>query len=209
METITQVKERPILFSGPMIRAILAGTKSQTRRIMKPQPVADARWGGGYAWKTKRQSISVDSLNDSSFCPDMYPYGRPGDRLWVRESWGIVPGHPERKDDMVVYRANGASHSSVERWRPSIHMPRWASRLTLEITDVRVERLQEISAGDCLREGIRLDHSPLWDKLPPSETDDYNAYRDLWERINGPGSWERNDFVWVISFKRVEGTDHA
>lgn len=210
------IKERPILFSSPMIRAILSGAKTQTRRVIRDAYVS-RRKDGCLLLPELLQQIGVGAA-----CP----YGRPGDRLWVREKhtfvadvWGLHAGVAYQyggirwldgdAPELVGKTVYNEDKPEVWKWRSPIHMPRWASRITLEITDVRVERLQEISAGDCLSEGIRLDWEPYTNQLPPSETDYYNAYRDLWKRINGHGSWESSPWVWVITFKRVEGTDHA
>ena len=168
------MRERPILFSAPMVRAILAGTKTQTRRVCKGQR-------------------ELSNVHD--FQIDRCPYGQLGDRLWVRETW---LRHSVNVPNDYLYRADhpddgtiGPAHGG---WKPSIHMPRWASRITLEITDVRVERLQDISARDAWAEGI----------TPSPDVDPYHEYRDLWESINGPGSWDANPWVWAVSFKRID-----
>lgn len=184
------MKERPILFSAPMVRTILAGTKTQTRRAVKHAP---ALHHGNTAW-------------DMTICP----YGRPGDRLWVREAHTFCPRLPSMKkwshtpeEARVIYGTDDVWMSGPygpfqPKKRPSIHMPRWASRITLEVVAVRVERLNEITAGDCIAEGIIESEAPqyvfgLWE-----------AYRDLWESINGPGSWIANPWVWVIEFRRIK-----
>lgn len=200
------MRERGILFSAPMVRALLAGTKTQTRRIVKP-PIGGINWG-------KR-------------CP----YGQPGDRLWVREKWAPVTAtayrmsdgvqqtvNPNDEDTAAIYAA-GWDRSGPGRWRPSIHMPRWASRITLEVTGVRVERLQEISPADACAEGAAeiLDRphadplrSAAYDKFGVTLNDGERyagsvaAYAALWESINGPGSWDANPWVWVVEFKRVD-----
>jgi hypothetical protein len=179
------MKERPILFSAPMVRGILAGTKVQTRRVVKPQ--AMGQWGPVVP------------------CP----YGQPGDRLWVREAWDFIPeGDPGTPscagirywaDAGYELRTPPSNYNPMlygkERVRPSIHMPRWASRITLEVTGVRVERLQDISEADARAEGISRADCPDW-----HATTDYRA---LWESIHGPGSWAANPWVWVVEFKRV------
>jgi hypothetical protein len=180
------MKERPILFSGPMVRAILEGRKTQTRRVIKPvQPRADGRWPAG------RNPI------------DDCPYGASGDRLWVRETWGHCDGG-------TCYRASEADSVLPDdgRWRPSIHMPRWASRIALEVTDVRVEPLNSVSEEDAKSEGVTI---PSYDRdLKPVEVDGFVsgaariAFKELWANINGLDSWDANPWVWVISFKRVE-----
>lgn len=169
------MKERPILFSAPMVRAILAGTKVQTRRVVKPQPIYDGRFAGG--WKLLGKA-GHEAATCSPLVYEMCPYGHPGDRLWVRETWRHTANSLDEAraitEDItsgtaVDYRATyietckrelGFSQEdaviadSFERWRPSIHMPRWASRITLEITGVRVERLQAVSESDAIAEGI-------------------------------------------------------
>lgn len=153
------MKERPILFSAPMVRAILDGRKTQTRRICKAQPPADALWGSNGAewmWLEDRDDVADRVIR----CP----YGVVGDRLWVRETWAPDPRAP-MVDGVAVYRATDAvtlsAHGArVERWYPSIHMPRWASRIALEVTGVRVERLNDISEADALAEGVEPSLSP-------------------------------------------------
>ena len=202
-----RMKERGILFSAPMVRAILAGTKTQTRRIVKHRGEMDQRDGGG--WWPYRMSWSPGDPDGSEWMP--CPYGQPGDRLWVRETWAHVPitayrcsegvqqtANPKDPDMAAVYAA-GWDRSSPGRWRPSIHMPRWASRITLEITSVRVERLQEISQGDARAEGC--------DGSSNSMGSAFTEYVALWAKINGtegPVSWDANPWVWVVEFKRVK-----
>lgn len=218
-----QSTERPILFSAPMVRALLDGAKTQTRRIMKPQlaygPVAGLfnSWylprgdGGGVLYPNGKEKIL-------STCP----YGQPGDRLWVREAHSIFPTHGQHRADgerwgpwgglptalspdgkQIAYFREGFDRCDPGRWRPSIHMPRWASRITLEITSVRVERLQGISASDAIAEGVNV-HPDHHGKPCASIYGPMQAYRDLWERINGPNSWDENPWVWVIEFRRLE-----
>ena len=190
------MKELPILFSSPMVRALLAGTKTQTRRIVKPQPSFCSDEENSAAGHTQ------EALGDKC------PYGAPGDRLWVRETWaprGVnqIGGGP--LTTLIAYRTDGAMHALPHReiardphnWHPSIFMPRWASRLTLEITAVRVERLQDISEVDAKAEdGCWVVCGPRWGT--------YRAgYHWLWESINGPGSWALNPWIWVITFKRI------
>lgn len=210
------MRDRPILFSGAMVRAILNGSKSQTRRIVKPQPPRTV---------LSHTLVARDALAPSgySFVSDEYgeillrcPYGVPGVRLWVRET---CRAHELPQGiDGVFYDADGAfrpienSREAADRWLamnayrgakgatvPAIHMPRWASRITLEITDVRVERLQEISEADCFAEGIQQSTN----EGLSSDGTARGTYRALWESINGAGSWDKNPYVWVISFHRV------
>ena len=187
------MKLRPILFSAPMVRALLAGAKTQTRRAVKPQPgagqtITEYREGDGFCVATDPPSRSV--VRDLP-CP----YGQPGDQLWVRETAAV--GHSYDGKARVCYRSDGDVELSPDRkWTPSIFMSRRHSRISLEITNVRVERLQEISESDARSEGISKNQCPDWH----AQTD----YRVLWESINGPGSWDANPWVWAIEFRRVE-----
>jgi hypothetical protein len=254
------MKERPILLSAPMVRAILEGRKTQTRRVVKGvKHFPD--WGSavgmvGGAWlygspaglglsdRGDNWSVRLDEDHLRRMCTrEAYgwgagsgcPYGQPGDRLWVRESWmpdppndgswayttwagqriGQIAGVPDRyrRPEFCNYAADWPYGPVI--WTPSIHMPRWASRITLEVTGVRVERLQDISEADAWAEGCE-----------PGETDDYGRpfpadvdhgggctegwdcakdwFADLWESINSPGSWDANPWVWVVEFRRVE-----
>jgi hypothetical protein len=199
------MKERPILFSAPMVRAILAGAKTQTRRVVKPQPINDPakhhpiapyhNGRGGWNWVLAATGHGLGS-------PFPCPYGQPGDRLWVREAfmhepadycWEASVSIPSRPA-VTVYRADCEGDSRGAGWKPSIHMPRGLSRITLEITEVRVERLQDIGAADVWAEGIA--HSP--------DVDPVHEFQALWESINGAESWEANPFVWCVGFKRLE-----
>ena len=162
------MKERPILFSAPMVRAILDGRKTMTRRVVKTQ------------------SVKYDVINGVP-CPRPIPcpYGKPGDRLWVRETWAYRMDYSR-----IYYRADENLASIVnrlnDRWVPSIFMPRAASRITLEITGVRVERLQNITEEDALSEGI-TPHPSIY--FPGQYRSQYNG---IWESINGPKSWDQN-----------------
>lgn len=211
------MKERPILFSAQMVRALLAGTKTQTRRIVKPQPDDDAIITVGEIG-TSRGAAYVRYPNEGGICSRLpCPYGQPGDRLWVREAcqgWTFdISG-----ENVVRYPADGSfsqietSINGADRWIElynyrrkrgaivsSIHMPRWASRILLEIAGVRVERLQDISIGDCCAEG-----APIADNEPHQTHAVHTWYQELWESINGHGSWDANPFVWVIEFKVVK-----
>jgi hypothetical protein len=202
---------RPILFSAPMVRAILSGAKSQTRRLLKPQPLGGAPEllqhlvaHGHHRWATDEPDEDLIWK-----CP----YGQPGDRLWVREAfihepadyvWEASVSIPCRPAS-TVYRADHEGDTRGAGWTPSIHMPRALSRITLEITDVRVERLQDISEADAMAEGSREwaaeQDTPARD-IPCGET--RMVYRQLWESINGPGSWDANPWVWVVAFDLVK-----
>mgnify|MGYP001809841647 CR=1 FL=1 len=197
------MKEIPILFSAPMVRALLAGTKTQTRRAWREQPPAGVR---------------------VAYVPGhtRTPYGQRGDRLWVREAWRTT-GDDGRCDDMpprdlqphsVWYEADGDAHwrTLVGKLRPSMFMPRWASRITLEVTEVRVERLQVISEADAIAEGIEqfTDFLPSghWRRYDKATFNSYvsspvDSYASLWESINGPESWAANPWVWAVSFRRI------
>jgi len=183
------MKSRPILFSGAMVRAILNGRKTQTRSVAKE-------------FDGKQVDAIVQRYPNQRGCP----YGEVGDRLWVRETWAETEQsgvHPI--DSQYIYRATDADWSTLEgwKWKPSILMPRDACRIELEITGIRVERLNEISEADAKAEGCTgdcpIDHIPTYLAAPLSY-----EYAQLWESINGYGSWAKNPFVWVIEFKRVE-----
>jgi hypothetical protein len=208
------VKERPILFSGSMVRAILAGTKTQTRRAMRDQPWKLPHFNRG-ALSIRVRGTVYQAFNPQ-FPPVRCPYGQPGDRLWVREAfihepadycWEASVSIPCRPA-FTVYRADHEGDTRGAGWKPSIHMPRWASRITLEVTSVRVERLQGISADDAKAEGISEFIGGWWCEHDDAEQiagmTPQEGYRHLWERINGPGSWDANPWVWVVSFRRIE-----
>jgi len=209
---VSQIKERPILFSAPMVRAILDGRKTVTRRVCKPQPSANAHTtcasGNpmGAWWETGK---------DINRCP----HGQPGDRLWVRETWycdhfEVMRGPYLKPDDLdigealddgtLVYAADGLTPYEADQpiWKPSIHMPRWACRILLEITAVRVERLQDISRADIRAEGLQCPPELASDDVSPNYRDWYPAaWRELWESTGG--DWNANPWVWVVEFKRV------
>lgn len=203
------MKERPIIFSAPMVRAILAGAKTQTRRVVKRYSADCIGWfdDGDGLWAQR----FIDPSSGSPYLKswrDRCPYGRHGDRLWVRETWGAFPHMMGGvQPETLRYRADGEyqNERGTWRWRSSIHMPRWASRITLEITTVRVERLQDISGMDAKREGVSVPAC-----IPEDGADlDYarRGFRRLWEEIHGEGSWEKNPWVWVIGFKKLESGD--
>lgn len=246
--------ERPILFSGAMVRAILDGRKTQTRRVVKLPWKVESEIGGR-PFRIHRDQCGVDdcdfrhtddprddeTLDCGGYELDLEGraarslYGAPGDRLWVRETWGLPPSYdPKKHGDLksmprigpVCFAADYTTPDGALRpawdggkWRPSIHMPRWASRLTLEVTWVRVERLQAISEEDAKAEGARhfpdlpvgpIGHysPPRWSMEAPENTDQCLgsprwAFANLWQKLNGAGSWDANPWVWVITFKRV------
>ncbi|MGU9856206.1 hypothetical protein [Pseudomonas sp. LF245] len=224
---MSQVKERPILFSAPMVRATLEGRKTVTHRAIShkltnrfDEPRGQADVVAGYPL-VECDDGYWPAIN---FCP----YGKPGDRLWVRETWycdhfEVMRGPYLKPDDLnvseaiddgtMVYAADGLTPYEADQpiWKPSIHMPRWASRILLEITDVRVERLQDISETQAIAEGVRLmrDGSDTWvsregpgNLFTPWPTAK-EAFGDLWNSINGPHAWAANPWVWAVSFKPV------
>ncbi|SAI59109.1 Uncharacterised protein [Bordetella ansorpii] len=221
------MKERPILFSGPMVRALLAGTKTQTRRIAKDvrhPDLGNVYSPGALVLEREPQHVIERSC----------PYGQPGDRLWVRESYrfaasldGLAPNAVGETALDAGYRtpwaptqfeADGARAGAWHgfdtlpivtvpgKLRPAIHMPRWACRIMLEITGVRVARLQTISEADARAEGViveechKIGYCAGADR-PPA----IRAFRELWESINGAESWQANPWVWAVEFKRTDG----
>lgn len=196
------MRERPILFSGPMVRALLAGTKTQTRRIAKPikhPDLGNLYDAGAFVLEREPQHV-IDRA-----CP----YGKPGDRLWVRETWafGIHAMAAKRDEDgPFVYAADGTTQGRLgDRWRPSIHMPRNACRLVLEIGGVRIERLQAISEADSWAEGIPSKGLQFYDGRPATAKD---AFESLWNEINGPAAWAANPWVWVVEFRPLDNPDN-
>lgn len=195
------MKERPIPFSAPMVRALLNGTKTQTRRIIKPAPREDISIGGVRGLVVNGQVTDADGWAAWNRCP----YGQRGDRAWVREAWRsgrLTDRFPPREmtPHPVWYEADGQAPDACNgKLRPGMFMPRWASRITLEVTGVRVERLQEISEADAQSEGCI---APMY-ASDESTLSFAVAYRHLWEAINGAGAWERNPFVWVVEFRRI------
>lgn len=189
------MKERPILFSGAMVRALLDGRKTQTRRVVKLNDAGRVKRAG--------KQWHIDDPAVASGCP----YGVPGDRLWVRETWS----HAKALSSELFYRATDGEQCSgrqlplsyIERearWRPSIHMPRWASRITLEVTGVRVERLQDITADDARAEGVFTPEAHYAQNGP---TAPISNFAGLWADINGWDSWNANPWVWCVSFRRL------
>ncbi|MEX2964243.1 hypothetical protein [Microbulbifer sp. TYP-18] len=213
-------KERPILFNGPMVRAILEGRKTQTRRIIKPQPFNGA--SGESAIKQigglrDEQTLSqvMTSAWQAGFVDTTCPCGEEGDRLWVRETFRLSTHndcpHYEPcncRSGVPFYRSD--AEIGEEKWKPSIHMPRWASRITLEITNIRVERLREMSQEDAYCEGVTRELRNSFGYACDESEEIFNTRQSketfsfLWESIYGDGSWDANPWVWVIEFKRVE-----
>ncbi|HGD8211897.1 TPA: hypothetical protein ACI7E0_003503 [Escherichia coli] len=229
-----EVKERGMIFNDEMVRAILEGRKTQTRRIMKNQPaevgpeapVMVREIGAGFQW------YGADGVSSVFNCP----FGIVGDRIWVRETWAILGNEDgcsvdwndnlcrgDEKNAARIYRASCEQkpgdyglwsipddadwkpHTVNEKfdggWRPSIHMPRWASRILLEITDVRVERLRDMSEADAKAEGA----SPAMYKITPPEAVYRVGFGDIWRSIYGQDNWLSNPWVWVIEFERIQG----
>lgn len=176
------MKERPIILSAEMVRAILAGRKTQTRRVI-----------------TERYQQCLSPEDEPEAFLEFCPYGQPGDRLWVRETWGWFSKQFEWGDCRgVSYKADNAFAPKYQTFRPSIHMPRWASRITLEIVSVRVERVQDISEEDAKAEGV----IPL-----EPRTGLYRCeFERVWDSINAKRGcgWNSNPWVWAIMFKRVQ-----
>lgn len=221
-----------MIFNAEMVRAILDGRKTQTRRIMKPQPTPCTLQKGGHWWPSNvfktMLHIEEEMQNGKGgwggLVGDACPFGDVGDRIWVRETWARYNIDQDSHD--MAYRATTPEDWPEEgRWRPSIHMPRWASRITLEITGVRVERLSDISHEDAGREGI---YTEVWDQTVVARNyaaeDEFfqfwsesmphyvemnelfrASFHSLWQSIYGKESWQANPWVWVIEFKRIEG----
>lgn len=207
------MKERPILFSGEMVRAILNGRKTMTRRVVKQQPSPDPvrirNYGERYGFMCESNSGKVGIFQPANYhCP----YGTVGDRLWVRETvfqygrWIMEEDQSGEREQVwhggeYHYCADEAIDTNrIIRKRPSIHMPRRLCRILLEITEIRVERLNDISESDAQAEGS--DWYSIQEKYPYIGRHQ-QAFKQLWESINGSGSWEKNPWVWVICFKRV------
>lgn len=219
------MKERGILFSASMVRAILAGTKTQTRRVCKPATADSIRWAMGGdderpaisffegGWNGPAWYVHSEEYPEEGSLSFACPYGQPGDRLWVRETWAPFDSFNENMappEARACYRADHSFAIEPTRWKPSIFMPRWASRITLEVTDIRVERLQDISEADAWAEGVESTN------LPDPYVDSFGlttpgraGYAQLWESINGPESWDANPWVWCISFKSVAAQERA
>ena len=214
------MRERPILFSGPMVRAIIEGRKTVTRRAIKPawpSSVAEVLPFAGEpdAWMPCRPGAPEQPWEEQI---RVCPYGKPGDRLWVREAWAAdaqvnaVAPRDLSQGVPILYPADGAIRQtgcvmiSKGATRPSIHMPRWASRILLEITEVHVERLQAIDPWQAIAEGVHGDVRKWFatDAGGPAFNTPEHAFQHLWSCINGAESWASNPWVWVVEFKHVE-----
>lgn len=227
--------EHPILSSAPMVRAILEGRKTMTRRVIKEFPLSGYRWGGWIVESSNRKETGMATVvpeENSKYCGTgkigaHCPYGQPGDRLWVRETFAC--GLSTKSG--IAYRATSQwsdfedgtpqDHEKIT-WKPSIFMPRWASRITLEVTAVRVERLQDISEADATAEGIvfidygldkhGMKNSCYHIKEEAEKGPDHcmlsarYGFASLWDSINAERgySWKSNPWTWVVEFKRVE-----
>ena len=203
------MKEKPIIFSTQAVRAILDGRKTQTRRVIKPE------------WY---RCLDFDEPEDINNALVQCPYGQIGDRLWVRETWGAISPDEELRplsECRIEYRADlpvgstdypggwpadeAHGNDDAPKWRSSIHMPRWASRITLEIVDVRVEKLQNITCFDCTAEGVH--YREVVKKQCTAFPQDYHrTFAELWDEINAKRgySWASNPWVWVISFRSAD-----
>lgn len=215
--------DRPILFNGAMVRAILAGKKTQTRRALRDQAPVDlgASMHGAHLRRQPMFDKVANRVVGTSLVDVRCPFGRPGDRLWVRETWGVgsrpdpfggYDGIEYRADEELLALGDDLPCHKVDTpdgvdlcdyrsgWKPSIHMPRWASRLMLEVTDVRVERLQAITTADAEAEG-----AIAWTKECPSRVGagPLIAFRTLWDSTGG--DWAANPWVWVVGFRIAEG----
>jgi len=222
------MKERPILYSAPMVLAKLRGIKTQTRRLVKRQPSPEITHPGTLVnskgeWQFCWMKGPGKDIDDDEIVGDFFrcPYGVPGDRLWGKETWAYWGGNEylyQREPGAVQYRAT--HHSDLrasdycrmmgkpdgdDGWRPSIFMPRWASRILDDIVHIRLERLHDISEEDAIAEGAR-GPQPHYaggeiSEIGPNTFRD--GYRELWEEINGAGSWDANPWVWVIETKKA------
>lgn len=209
MDSVT-IKEKPIIFSAESISAVLSGRKSQTRRVVKPQPVQtpdDAKNGyaDGYSWGegkkfvwSKYESLLTDAM--ARRCP----YGAVGDRLWVKEAYFYATGSVDDGPDLIHYKADASPEllevaESHKLWNSPLFMPRVASRITLELTEVRVERLQSMTEGDAVAEGyMYAGHGDDWLRA--------DSYRTAWQKLNEKRGfpWESNPWVWKLSFSVVD-----
>lgn len=215
---MTAIKEKPILFSAPMVQAILDGRKSMTRRVMTPQPdhsqyhefkgkvIYDCEHRM-WCWKdlileNLIDTWSSDCIEGRKLLASRYP-SQPGNRLWVKEAWAVQHDFDHCKPSEIRPRNARLHYAATENLgglmkRSSMFMPRWASRILLEVADVRIERLQDISETDCIKEGVG---SPITRDLKRPK------FMQLWDSINGKRpaySWDANPFVWVISFRRID-----
>lgn len=245
------MKERFVLLNSPMVQAVIEGTKTVTRRPLNPQPELFIQAGKHSTYKYRGGLYALELYTENSNILDKCPFGKIGDRLWIRETWAPVNLYGEIA---IAYKADGEVIRVVENksfqdeeglinyedprlknysfsawaddllsgvegnWKPSIHMPRWASRLLLEITNIKIERIQDISESDSLNEGIeRVKVNCSRDGIKTSYKDyevdgitrnnPIDSFRTLWKKTYGAESWDLNSWVWVIEFKVIEGDD--
>lgn len=224
------MKQHPILFSTPMVQAILAGNKTMTRRLNGLEKINTNPDDWQFEWAdfslkmpwrfTQISTVSEKTLADKSFYQSetKCPYGKPGDVLWVRETWAhrfsingqYLPNEFVFKSTNDPHEGNSTHEELGLKWFPSIHMPKSACRLWLEITDIRVERLQVISEKDAKAEGVELQKNHKWKNYrigtEPKEgfSMPFSSFETLWRKIHGGDSWNANPWVWVIEFKRIE-----
>lgn len=214
------MKERGMIFNDPMVRAILDGSKTQTRRIMRVQPDSPNFGLLRIVESTARSDVGKYHWSESNACGNhtrsklfTCPFGAVGDRIWVRETFAAFdadwkfPGRPNDLRDgpwpNLIYSAGSEKAPPKGTCRPSIHMPRWASRITLEITDVRVEQLSSISEEDARAEGCAGGHDSIPDYHYSATPNEH--FRHVWTSIYGEESWLANQWAWVIEFRRIEG----
>ncbi|CAM6995272.1 hypothetical protein ACT3RZ_002115 [Enterobacter hormaechei] len=228
---MTKIIERGMIFNGEMVRAILDGRKTQTRRIIKDCTVG--RDPISKFIQIGKKFIGCYPEDVPELIRECCTYGVPGDRIWVRETFQgplfdfeQMEAYQEdsskfKKPEFCVYKADGkpapeffdADDNLHCGWRPSIHMPRWASRITLEITGVRVEQLKSISEEEARSEGVARLREGFWKHYQPGWTQHQlsarGSFATLWDSIYGSGEWDRNPWVWVVEFNRIEGDEHA
>ena len=205
------MRERPILFRAPMVRALLAGTKTQTRRVLSPKGYTLPSDTSSRAWKYGPLGLTNEEGGGLKAYPlPGCPYGILGARLWVKESFRLradqdhKPPSQDAWKDSAWHEATGNGETpsgcggGIGRLRASIHMPRWASRIDLEITEVRVQRLQDITEADARAEGVEPKDGDGHRGYEPAR----DRYAALWDEINGAGSWDANPWAWCLSFTR-------
>ena len=204
--------DKPIIFSAPMVNALLAGRKTQTRRVLKVQPPEPCEFAGFYSVPLSG-AFQCRFQGDTTIYTQRLPYA-PGDRLWVRETWTarmthgwtISDARSRMFDEEILYRADG--HDSLDGWWSSIHMPREFSRLTLTVTDVRVQRLGEISAADSIAEGVQCGTCEFMNTSACNGRGCFAsiaAFQALWNSLHGPDAWDANPWVAAYSFTVQRG----